>query len=97
MMDWIINLVKKPSEFLKITTDKFLHAVISFVITIVLGLLVNSAFWGMFLSVMVIGVAKELIDLKKPNPTGFDVNDLAFDCLGSYLGFLIVSLLLLIF
>lgn len=97
MMDRIINLIKKPSEFLKITTDKFLHMVISFIITIILGLLVDSAFWGMFISVIVIGVAKELIDMKKPNPTGFDVNDLAFDCLGSYLGFLIVSLLLLIF
>lgn len=88
MMEKINKLVKRLAEKLGIMTDKVLHCIVSIVIAFFFGLVLNGSVFSIIIT-MLIGVGKEIFDTKKENPTGFDVNDLAFDSLGCIIGYLI--------
>lgn len=92
MVNKLIELAKKPSEKLGIATDKFLHAIVSIGISFFLGLIFKSEL--AVILTMIIGIGKEIYDMKKENPTGFDITDLAFDSLGCIIGYLLALLFL---
>jgi predicted membrane chloride channel (bestrophin family) len=96
MMEKINILIKQLAEKLGIMTDKVLHCIVSLIIAFVFGLIFNGSVISMILT-MLIGVGKEIFDTKKENPTGFDVNDLAFDSLGCILGYFISLPIALLF
>lgn len=88
MMDKLVKLVQRPAEKLGITADHFLHMFVSFMIAFVFGVVFSSSIW-VLVGTMLIGVGKEIYDTKKEVPSGFDVNDLAFDSLGAVVGLLL--------
>lgn len=76
MYRWVVKL----ATYLHLPSDKVLHFLCSAII-----MAVCSTFLTPMLSCFItiaIGLLKELYDCQKPNPTGWDWNDLLADLLG---------------
>ena len=95
MINKIMTFIGLISEKLNIRTDLILHFLVSFGISLFLGITSLSIFWIAAITLS-IGIAKEVYDIFKPNATGFDLKDLLADSLGITLGCIIISLLQLI-
>lgn len=71
---------------MKIAKDKILHALINYIIVVVLSLLWCTM--GAILTAVVVSIGKEIYDTYKANATGFDLFDLVADGTGIVLGLL---------
>ena len=71
---------------MKIAKDKILHALINYIIVVVLSLLWCTL--GAILTAVVVSIGKEIYDEYKANATGFDLLDLVADGTGIVLGLL---------
>ena len=89
----ILQIVYKLSEKLNIRTDLILHFIVSLMISSFFSLILNGS-WLALIITLVIGIAKEIYDIFKPKPTGFDLLDLLADSLGCLIGYLSIILLL---
>lgn len=69
---------------MRITTDKYLHFGVS--AALALCACCFAPVWVSILIVATIGVAKEVYDIFKTNPTGFDYKDLIADAIGIAVG-----------
>lgn len=71
---------------MKIQKDKILHALINYIIVVVLSLLWCTI--GAILTAVVVSIGIEIYDSYKANATGFDLLDLVADGTGIVLGLL---------
>ena len=98
----LIKIASWPGEYFKLGErmggmDKFLHFEVSLVLSMVLCVIFNGfPVWPIIIT-MIIGVIKEIIDVFKPNPTGFSWLDLFWDCYGCFAGSFIVAVLFALF
>ncbi len=91
----LLRLAVLVAEKIGIRTDLVLHASVSFLLAFFFGLILKASQWAIALT-MIIGIGKEIYDMHKPNPTGFDKKDLLFDGIGCILGYLIALIIILI-
>ena len=87
------TISSKISSSLKIRTDLIMHFIVSFMICCCLSLIFMASLWGIILT-MIIGIGKEIYDVFKVNPTGFDLLDLLADLLGAGVGYLLILLII---
>ena len=93
----ILKFISKLAKTLGIRSDLILHLLVSFVICFGISVFSLGSF-GLSVGItMIIGVGKEIYDVFKKNPTGFDIYDLFFDGFGSILGFIVSKIILSIF
>lgn len=99
MINKIYKLILKigsiVSEKIKVRPDLVLHFILSFMISFVLLLLIKNPIIPIGITLLV-GIGKEIYDVYKTNPTGFDLKDLLADSLGIISSYLIKSLIFLI-
>ena len=77
---WVVKL----ATYLHLPSDKVLHFLCSLAITIVIGLFLNPLLTTFV--AFCVGIGKELYDCIKPNPSGWDWNDLLADTIGVIVG-----------
>ena len=63
--------------------DKLAHFIIITCLTIICYCVLK--FYAIFV-IIIVSVGKEIYDIYKPNPTGFDVKDILYDTLGFITG-----------
>ncbi len=83
------------SEKIKVRPDLCLHFIVSFMISFILFLLIKNPILPIGITLL-IGIGKEIYDVYKTNPTGFDLKDLLADSLGIFSSYLIKKLIFLI-
>lgn len=76
----ILRWVVKLATYLGVPSDKVLHFLCSALIMALCSTFLNPTL-SCFITIA-IGLLKELYDCHKPNPTGWDWNDLLADLLG---------------
>lgn len=95
MKEKILKFVARMASKLNIRTDLLLHLLVSMIIAFSIGVITKSSFLTVSITLF-IGLGKEIYDMFKENPTGFDIKDLLFDGLGCMIGFLLSGLVLAI-
>ena len=87
----VSNADSKPSFFQQ--DDKQAHIAITILLGIIgngvagkLGASPKEAFWYGLGTALVVGISKEVYDMHKTNPTGFDMQDILADSIGGTIG-----------
>ena len=92
----LLKIAALTAEKIGIRSDLFLHAIVSFILGLGFGLILKASPLAIIITIA-IGIGKEIYDMKKPNPTGFDMKDLLFDGIGCFLGYFLSLIITLIF
>ena len=89
----ILHIISKIAEKLNIRTDLILHFSVSLMISSFFTLLLSGS-WLALIITLIIGIGKEVYDIFKEHPTGFDLLDLFADICGGGIGYLLILIIL---